>query len=121
MFSRTSAPAVAWVAIVSKEKGPACAYDCRKRWWQATMPAGPIVNPILRVALALSLSVFAANAAPVFRNPLPIRHSAEWVSDLLSADFNNDGYEDVLVVASHRSLTVLLSNGAGPFAAAIKR
>lgn len=70
------------------------------------------------LALTLSLSVFAAQAAPIFRNPLPIRHSAWTPIGLVSADFNGDGHEDLLVADQQRGLNVLLANGTGPFAPA---
>lgn len=77
------------------------------------------MNHSPRLVLLLSLSVCAANAAPVFRNPLPVRHAANWVTDLASADFNGDGYEDVLIVDNQQSFNVVLSNGTGtsPFGA----
>jgi Bacterial Ig-like domain (group 3)/FG-GAP-like repeat len=68
-------------------------------------------------SVLLALLAFSAGAAPVFRNPLPIRHGAPWVSEMYAADFNGDGHEDILVVASSDSLNVLLANGTGPFGA----
>jgi Bacterial Ig-like domain (group 3)/FG-GAP-like repeat len=67
--------------------------------------------------LLLTLVVSSAGAAPIFRNPLPIHHGAQSADELLRADFNGDGHDDVLVVSPGDSLSVLIANGTGPFAA----
>lgn len=69
------------------------------------------------LVLLLTLVVYSAGAAPIFRNPLPIPHGAQSADELLRADFNGDGHDDVLVVSQSDSLSVLIANGTGPFAA----
>lgn len=68
-------------------------------------------------SVLIALLAFSAGAAPVFRNPLPVRYGASGMSEMYAADFNGDGHEDILVVASFQSLNVLLANGTGPFGA----
>jgi hypothetical protein len=83
----------------------------------------PLKATLLSATLALSVS-----AAPVFRNPLPIPIGSDSVRDLLSADFNNDGYPDVLLVHGlvnggyevAVSLDNSSGNGTGPFAAPVR-
>ena len=75
------------------------------------------MNNIPSVALALCLS-FAASAAPIFRNPLPVPYSNSGLWDLVEADFNGDGHTDLLTTDSSPEprLTVYLANGSGPLA-----
>lgn len=74
------------------------------------------MKTLLSSLLLVAAAAGSAHAAPVLRNPQPIRHEAVSPSDLLTGDFNGDGHADVLVVDAGRGLNVLLANGSGPFA-----
>jgi Bacterial Ig-like domain (group 3)/FG-GAP-like repeat len=75
------------------------------------------VKRLLFLAVLLCGYVCSAFAEPLFRQPRTFPHTVSDFDRLLSHDFNNDGYPDVLIVdTSAPELVVLLSNGTGPFA-----
>ncbi|HEX6177580.1 MAG TPA: VCBS repeat-containing protein, partial [Thermoanaerobaculia bacterium] len=73
------------------------------------------MKPFLLAFLA-AVQVSSAAAAPLFRNPQPVRLPSDATTFLLGGDFNSDGHLDALVVGGGQ-YSVLLANGTGPFAA----
>ena len=69
--------------------------------------------------MALAAAAFGVSAAPVLRNPQLVSVGTDHISQVLCADLNNDGHDDLLVVNSGTALAAILDNGTGPFAAPV--
>jgi hypothetical protein len=75
------------------------------------------LKKLVILLLTCGLSASAA-AGPIFRNPLPFPFPTGGFWNFIKADFDGNGYTDVLVTSidEDSELVVHLSNGSGPFA-----
>lgn len=74
------------------------------------------------VAVTILLGVQAASATPLYRRPTRIDLGFMWAAydtDLVTADFNNDGFPDLARSHETGKLSVALNDGSGPFTAAL--
>lgn len=61
------------------------------------------------------LSAGPASGVGVLRNPKPVTLPDFSISEVLTADFDGDGHNDILVISPTQAVSVLLNTGTGPF------